>query len=133
VYALTDTISFHVQLYGRTHSLKSFLMLPQSDGCELQSPLPPLRSSYQQPAVRVYLLRQVSVDLRGYKALRNTIIAEAQLREIPPTHFSRDSQEATHLDWEGEVKCGHEISVGGFTANNVVVKVNTTRHCSSPY
>jgi hypothetical protein len=98
-------------------------MLPQSDSCGAQSPLPPLRFSYPQPAVRVYLLRQVSVDVRGYKALRNTIIAEAQLREIPPTHFSRDSQEAMHLDWEGEVRCGQEIRVGGFAANNVVVKV----------
>jgi hypothetical protein len=120
VYALTDTISSHVQLHGPTHSLKSFLMLPQSDSCGVQ---PPLRSSYPQPVVRVYLLRRVSVDVRGYKASRNTIIGEAPLREIPPTHFSQDTQEATHLDWEGEVRCGQEIHVGGFAANNVVVKV----------
>jgi hypothetical protein len=65
----------------------------------------------------------VSIETQGQKASRNTIIAEARLREIPPAHSSTESGDVVHLDWRGEVRCGHDISVGGFTASSIIVKV----------
>jgi hypothetical protein len=90
----------------------------------------PVLNSY--PSVRVYLLRHVSIETQGSKASRNTIIAEGRLREIPPAlnHAAHASQDAVHLDWEGEVRCGHDISVGGFSASNVVVKVSRDKTLS---
>ena len=125
VYGLSDAIPFHVQLSGSLNSIRSFLMLSQADG---PSPSPVLRpSNLPQTTVRVYLLRHVSIDIRGYKSSRNTIIAEAQLREIPPTTDScYESPDIVHLDWEGELSCSEDIIVGGFTTSNIVMKV--TRH-----
>lgn len=125
VYALSDTIPFHVQLSGSLNSVKSFLMLPQPDG---PSPFLGLRpSTLPLMTVRVYLLRHVSIEIRGYKSSRNIIIAEAQLREKPPTLDScYEPRDVVHLDWEGELSCGEDITVGGFTASNIVMKV--TRH-----
>jgi hypothetical protein len=89
------------------------------------------RSSHSGPTIKVYLLRQVSIETQGRKTSRNTVIAEGQLREIPPAHPSTESEDEVHLDWEGELRCGHDITVGGFAANNIVVKVkhNRSRHC----
>lgn len=136
MYGLRDTIPFHVQLSGRLSSVKSFLMVPRSDNPALELDTSDGRSlqlsSHSGPIVRVYLLRHVSIETRGCKTSRNTIIAEGRLREIPPAHSHCESEDAMHLDWEGEVRCGHDICVGGFAASNVVVKVRYKQTLSMP-
>jgi hypothetical protein len=129
---LKDTIPFHVQLNGPLHSIKKYLSLPEHDTTSEHSQptkRPLLQcASYSPPSVKVYLLRQLTIELGGTKTMRNTILAEGQSYEVPPAHTSCQSQEMVHLDWEGEVKCKDHISVGGFVAGNVAVKVGFTEY-----
>jgi hypothetical protein len=127
VYGLKDTIPFHVQLNGSLHSIKKLLSLPEHDDAtsEHRSTKRPLlqSSSHSQPSMKIYLLRELTVEARGCKASRNIILAEGQPREVPPAHSSSESEETIHIDWEGEMKCSDDISVGSFVAGNVTVKV----------
>lgn len=80
--------------------------------------------SHSKSMISVHILRQTHVDTRGQKAWRNKILGEGEVWEIPPIASSIDEpQDATHLDWEGEVRCEEDVSVGGFQTANVVVKV----------
>lgn len=48
---------------------------------------------------------------------------------VPPVahHYSRDGvsskEDGVCLDWQGEVKAWAEVSTGGFSASNLLVKV----------
>ena len=107
VYSTTDIIPFHLQLSGSLGSLQSFLM--------------PSRRHGEHAAIRVILLREVVVEIRGKDISRNNVIAEGKLCEIPPSPC--ESQDSVHLDWEGEVRCSSDTSVGSFNAGSVAVKV----------
>jgi hypothetical protein len=61
--------------------------------------------------------------VRGHKASGNIVLAEGQLHEVPPALTSCESQDIIHLDWEGEMKCNDNVSVGSFVAGDVTVKV----------
>lgn len=129
IYGLSDTIPFHVQLAAPLSSLREFL--PPIDKTEsTKSKRPP------EPTIRVYLLRQVSVVVRGGRAYRNTIIGEGKLRPLPPNLTTSppisdtDSREE-NLDWEGEVRCEELVAFGGFNAGNVVVKVSLLGYSSA--
>ena len=122
---MSDIIPFHVQLSGPLSSVKKFLMFHEGT-----TPQPPStkRTSKQcyprpEPSIKVYLLRQASIETRGRKTSRNSILAEGQLREMPPAHASCESQDMIQLDWQGELRCGSDVSVGGFIASNIGVKV----------
>lgn len=80
-----------------------------------------------EPSIKVYLLRQISVETRGQKAWRNTVLAEGELGEVPPVLSPPcESAGTTHLDWEGELKPNKDLHVGGFQAGNIAVKVYTS-------
>jgi hypothetical protein len=106
VYSMTDIIPFHLQLSGSLSSIQDFIMPP----------------SQQDAVIRVVLLREVVVETRCKSPLRN-ILAEGKLSEIPPS-TPCEPRDGIHLDWEGEVRCSSNTSVGGFDAGNVTVKVS---------
>jgi len=113
-YGLTDRIPFHVQLAGPLQSLQQlFMFSPRND-----------KTSFSEAVIRVFLQRMVAVEMRGQKSARNTILAQGRMDEIPPLACAhRDSQDTIHLDWEGEVRWTENLSVGGFSAENIDVKV----------
>ncbi|KAF5382467.1 hypothetical protein D9615_002730 [Tricholomella constricta] len=126
VYGLSDKIPFHIQLNGPLDSLQKLLM-PQP----LDAPPPPLWSSkthekcpiHKKPKIRVYILRQYSIETRGQKAWKNTTIGEGEIWEVPPAICdTQGATRAVHLDWEGELKVQSSVTVGGFLAGNVCVK-----------
>jgi hypothetical protein len=111
-------------------------MLYPNDGtpsCDVklhEAPTQPKRI-YAEPTIKVYLLRQISVETRGQKAWRNTVIAEGELGEVPPVVSPPCESAGTgHLDWEGELQVGKDLSVGGFQTANVAVKVYISENVS---
>ena len=113
VYGLTDKIPLHVQLSGSLSSLQKFFLV---------SPHGP-SSCYSEANIRVTVLRVLVLETRGQKTSRSTIVGEGRLSEMPPLDCPPcGSRDIIHLDWEGEVT-SNDISVGGFRASNVTVKV----------
>lgn len=109
VYSVTDNIPFHLQLSGSLPSLQVFLDPP----------------SKENTVIGVNLVRQVVIETRYKTASQYILLARGKLSEIPPLASSpSEPQDSIHLDWEGEVRCSSDTSVGGFIAGNVSVKVS---------
>jgi len=106
IYSTADIIPFHLQLSGSLCSLQSFLVAP---------------SCYKHAVIRVVLLREIVVETREKNISRNTVMAEGKLCEIPPSSLC-EPQGDIHLDWEGEVRCSSDTSVGSFNAGSITVK-----------
>jgi hypothetical protein len=125
VFAFTDTIPFHLQLRAPVASLRAFLnptFVTRANG--KQAPRPP-RVTGTAPVVRVFLYRQIIVEVRGQRVWRYCVLGEGKLRAVPPSESPDDAGFAT-LDWEGEVSCTDNEKVGGvggFNAGKLVVKV----------
>ncbi|KAJ8520674.1 hypothetical protein ONZ45_g2531 [Pleurotus djamor] len=82
-----------------------------------------------KPIIRVFILRQISVEVRGQKAWRNCNIGEGTLTPLPPPAGSREclvaegeEKTAMNLDWEGEVRVNKDVDIGGFNAGKLAVK-----------
>ncbi|KAG2009995.1 hypothetical protein CC2G_012856 [Coprinopsis cinerea AmutBmut pab1-1] len=145
VYGLQDTIPFHLQISGPVSSLKELFMSPSgaldrvlSSDSRTTASSTQSNSKETKSPIRVYLMRQVTVEVRGEKAFRNTVIGEGSLTAVPPlmsSCWSATSSDCAeeHLDWEGTLKCDPSITVGGFIASNVQVKefvmLNVTPQC----
>ena len=93
-----------------------------------------LKMSKAEAVVRVFLLRQVTVKVNFQKAWRSTVIGEGTLtpvlRDLSDSDESLDGHEADAepletLDWEGEVRCNEDVTVGGFCSGDMIVKVRT--------
>jgi len=105
VYGVSDTIPFHVQLTGPLSSLLAFLP-SYSDA---------ISSSVNKPIIRVFLLRQILVEVRGEKGWRNCELGDGKLRALPPVAAGlTKAGDDQSLDWEGELRCKEDITVGGF-------------------
>jgi len=81
-----------------------------------------------RPSLRVFLLRQVTLETRGRKqSCRNQILGEAKLLAVPPLLAVGCSHEEIrkedHLDWEGELRIDSRYDVGSWQAAGVRVKV----------
>ena len=67
--------------------------------------------------------------LHGLNSWSNSVLGEGTIWPIPPDSSSggatcRSSQpHEGNIDWDGEVRCRSDITVGGFNAANVQVKV----------
>ncbi|KAJ3509157.1 hypothetical protein NLJ89_g5366 [Agrocybe chaxingu] len=131
IYGLRDKIPFHVQLSGIICTLKDVFAgcvsgLDRVLSVDSSNTTASRRSPAANPLIRVYLLRQVSVSMKGTSAWRNMILGEGTLAPIPPDlssccSLTRQCREG-HVDWEGEVSCRDDITVGSFSAANVHVK-----------
>ncbi|CAA7262973.1 unnamed protein product [Cyclocybe aegerita] len=131
IYGLKDKIPFHVQLSGIICTLKDVFAgcvsgLDRVLSVDSSNTTASRRSPAENPFIRVYLLRQVSVSMKGTSAWRNIVLGEGTLAPIPPDlssccSLTRQCREG-HVDWEGEVSCRDDITVGGFNAANVHVK-----------
>lgn len=122
IYGLTDTVKFHVQLTGLAYALHT--LFSGTDHADSVSPATKTKKSF----IRVILLRQVSVVIREEKSFVNITLGEGTIWPIPPDLSScsatcRPSQcRESNIDWEGEVRCRSDVTVGGFNAANVQVK-----------
>lgn len=126
-FALSASIPFHLQLSGRVDSLRALIPAPSSvngsrpstssyapTSCfDLNSP------SLQPPApvLRVFLLRQVRVEIRGAVRAQNIVLGEAQLEPVPPCHMPPDMYRPPqrcgqeYVGWTGRLKVGEAADV----------------------
>ncbi|KAK0223715.1 hypothetical protein IW262DRAFT_1447533 [Armillaria fumosa] len=77
-------------------------------------------SSGVQDLVNVSIGRQISVTVRGIRSYQTTKIGEGRIRSVPP--YPTCCRQDDHLDWEGEIKCKSDVTVGGFIAAGASVK-----------
>lgn len=125
-FAITDTVPFFLQLRAPSASLRAFVS--QISTNQSQQIAPNLASHLKlKPTVRVFLYRQVRAEIEGQRAWRTIILGEGKLAPLAPTAQFIEScaslDDIESLDWEGEVKCEEEVSVGGFSLEKLVVKV----------
>ncbi|KAJ7101283.1 hypothetical protein B0H15DRAFT_815546 [Mycena belliarum] len=97
IFALGDTVPFHVQLTGPAASLRAFL--PPAPGAGGQ-------------AIQVSLVRQLIAGAGAGASVRFTT-AHATLASAPPG-ASADAHAS--LDWTGALVCPSDIQVGTFDA-----------------
>jgi hypothetical protein len=122
VFGLSDIIPLHVQLSGPVSSLRELVLPPNQSSSEIEHGYSP---------VRVYLTRMVSFEYRGKATWRVQRIGEGHSRPLPPVvNFDCDCRSACicdtsveTVDWDGEVKCDSAVTVGGFQAAGLTVKV----------
>ncbi|KAJ7488361.1 hypothetical protein FB451DRAFT_1529664, partial [Mycena latifolia] len=122
IFALGDTVPFHVQLTGPVESLHAFLPTDVQKG----------------PGIQVSLVRQL---LAGHMGNIRFTAAHGTLTSAPPgvsANYSSDAHEAS-LDWSGELHCRNEIQVGTFDAgvlkaqDSIVVDLFPPAGASSPF
>ena len=137
IYALTDTIPFHIQLSGFGCTLRDLfsesVLLDRVMSVDSQNTEASKKAPNTKPLLRVFLLRQMSVTSRSENSWKNNVVGEGTIIPMPPESTSccsnnTDPCQMAHIDWEGEVRCATDITVGGFNAANVQVKVS---HLSS--
>jgi len=135
-FALSDTIPFYLQLIAPSKSLQAFLypIIPaharlkrsKSIATEITTP----------PTVRVYLLRQVIMAVKGQMATRQFSIGEGHLRSLPPgaslppplrSQLSDDG--LSTLDYEGEVHPNSDVMVGQFGMIRLQIRVSLLGRC----
>jgi len=141
IYGITDKIPFHVQLAGKTCSLRELFSEPLLERVRsadsTNTIVPHTKTTPAKPLIRVYLLRQIAVTVKGSSAWRNKVIGEGTIWPMPPEHTSCCSSETSgcredHVDWEGEVRCNDDITAGSFDVANVNVKVRTSVRLLEP-
>ncbi|KAH9480603.1 hypothetical protein JR316_0007203 [Psilocybe cubensis] len=126
IYGLKDTIPFHVQLTGNVCSLQKMfsVQLERVLSADSYNTVASKKYGEEKPLLKVSLLRQVSVTMKGLKSFKNSIIGEGSIRAIPPdlTACPMGTCREGHVDWEGELRCSEDIVTGGFDATSVHVK-----------
>lgn len=137
-FALTDTIPFHLQLCSSMSSLRD-LLPPYSPHLQITCPTTSSKIIADPYAaectIRVSIARQVVVEVNGRRRFRTFTIGIGKMWSIPPQvavmdyehgegdPFSGDADADICLDWQGEVKCWGEVTSGGFSVGNLIVKV----------
>lgn len=125
IYALTDVIPFHLQLFGNVSSLRELFTssLGRVTSADSNRTFLSGKPPECKPVLRVFLLRQVTVEVKGQKSWRNTTIGEGRVWPMPPLLSNCcPSGSSGHLDWEGELRVNQDVDVGGFNVANVQVK-----------
>ncbi|KAF5373014.1 hypothetical protein D9758_001621 [Tetrapyrgos nigripes] len=131
VFALRDTIPFHIQLTGKLSSLK-YLLSHLRTGDLPEQGFSNRTTDYSAITMSVAIHRQVSVKVNDQVAWQNSVIGTGKMRAVPPPfdsnlasgNFTSDSdgEPEESLDWEGELKINDSIRVGHFDAGNVAIK-----------
>ena len=137
IYGLTDTINFHIQISGPSCSLHKLFSGTYLDA-DPENSATKKKSKNQKPFIHVNLLRQVSLTLYGTNS-SNSILGEGTIWPIPPDLSSCDTTSCRssqcregNIDWDGEVRCRSDVTVGGFNVANVQVKVDFFYDFSEP-
>ncbi|KAJ7783319.1 hypothetical protein B0H16DRAFT_1496317 [Mycena metata] len=120
-FCLSQPIPFHIQLCGSRDSLQLFY-----GSAPVEAPPPgskrPRRRQYAA-IVRVYVARQVYIEVHGKSSWRTIVVGEGALRPLPPTAYTDDADaREVSVDWEGEVRCKDDVTCASFSANHLVVK-----------
>ncbi|TCD70789.1 hypothetical protein EIP91_001820 [Steccherinum ochraceum] len=142
IYAISDTVPFHLQLRGSPASLLAFLSGPTPSSPKLPKGLKALGSSlknrsprtssegtrqplfdtatpqtmpfnYNASSVRVYILRQVCVRVNGQKTWRDILLGEGKLW---PLHSQTPSLRPNGADGEHSVDWEGEVRCGSDVA-----------------
>lgn len=113
IFAITDTIPFHVQLCAPLASLQALADHPRTTSNQ--------QSAKEFSYIRVFLLRQIIVTIHEQRAWRNFPIGEGTLRQLPPICSQSGSFQT--LDWDGEVRCNNLAQTGGFNVGSLLIKV----------
>jgi len=100
--------------------------------CGLSSP------SFGGISIRVYLLRHVVLKaFEDQKTASTQVLGEAKLRysdPLPENHHSYRNhplREGTDcLDWDGELRCGEDVTVASFSTSTLTVRVRLELHYS---
>lgn len=78
----------------------------------------------------MYLLRQTSVRIRGQSAAASRNLGEGKMepsQSLPLSHhaFLRHplGEGLDSLDWDGVLMCSEDVTVPGFSTNQISVKV----------
>ncbi|KAH7909825.1 hypothetical protein BJ138DRAFT_184077 [Hygrophoropsis aurantiaca] len=117
VYALSDTIPFHLQIRAPLTSLLSFF------GQSKYSKFSPDTTGTGGASIRVYLLRQTKVNL--YEATMSTsrVLGEGKLKLSQPNcSLSQANNDFEILDWDGEVRCTENVTTASFATSQLVAK-----------
>ncbi|KAJ7045655.1 hypothetical protein C8F04DRAFT_940012 [Mycena alexandri] len=120
-FCLSEPIPFHIQLCGSRDSLQLFY-----GSAPVEPPPPgskrPRRRQYAA-IVRVFVARQVYVEVHGRSSWRTITAGEGTLRPIPPTLYTDDADARdVSVDWEGEVRCKDDVTCASFSVHHLVVK-----------
>ncbi|KAF9533074.1 hypothetical protein CPB83DRAFT_845774 [Crepidotus variabilis] len=129
VYSVLDTIPFHVQLSGNVSALRDLLAGPLLDRVTsadtTHSNVPPKRPT-AKPLLQVKLMRRLTVNVRGTKYWRTSMLGEGSIASVPPDESDccedLSTCRAGHIDWEGEVRLKDQNAVGSFNVANVQVQ-----------
>jgi len=133
-FALTDTIPFHLQIGSSLQSLQE-LLPPTSALLKLPSGVDQAKAGTQNDrreeggqTIRLSITRQVVVEIGGQRRFRTFTVGVGSMWPVPPNsrdgEWSAESKEEdVCLDWQGEVKAWPEVTTGGFSASNLLVKV----------
>ncbi|KAH7909826.1 hypothetical protein BJ138DRAFT_1114654 [Hygrophoropsis aurantiaca] len=121
IYALSDTIPFHLQLRGFHRSLEPFFEqsdIPSESG-----------STVVGVSISISLLRQTVVQAHGTKMSTSRILGEGKIRpsasspEVSlPFQTSPLADGIGSLDWDGEIRCSEDVTVASFATSQLVVK-----------
>jgi len=120
-FCLSEDIPFHIQLCGSRTSLGLFYgsITPEA----LQPHKKPRRRHYAA-IVRVFLARQIYLDVNGRQSWRTVPVGEGTLRAIPPApHEGNVDAAVVSVDWEGEVRWkSSDVTCASFNVKHLVVK-----------
>jgi hypothetical protein len=135
-FALTDTIPFYLQLIAPSKSLQAFLYPTIPAHTRLKRSKSIATEITAPPTVRVYLLRQVIIAVKGQLATRQFSIGEGHLRSLPPGASlppplrSQPSDDGlSTLDYEGEVHPNSDVTVGQFGMTRLQIRVRLIVRC----
>ena len=86
----------------------------------------------QNSLIHVTLQRRAVAMIQGLDACIDSILGEGTIWPIPPDLTSCDATNTYrslqchegNIDWDGEVRCQSDVTVGGFHAANVQVMVS---------
>ncbi|KAJ2924813.1 hypothetical protein H1R20_g12297, partial [Candolleomyces eurysporus] len=143
VYPLTEPIPFHVEVSGRRESLRALLSpcnspepgSPTSPTSPNRSPslvkgkapgVPRLRQC-EPTNLKVFIVRQIRVEIKKKKVLKNVIIAHGELESVPPVldicrcGLGDACVTPEYLSWTGILKPSPDVRTGGFEAEFVRV------------
>lgn len=119
-FCFSRDIPFHVQLCGSAAALREFY------GCSAELEKGSRKWQGVVANIRVFLTRQIYVEIFGRESWRSLTIGEGIVRSLPPMGLDELPGE-TAVDWEGTVRCDDDITCGSFSISHLTVKARIAR------